>query len=217
MILKIISIIKDFFRRFLKRKDKKEYWLDNELYRTAAHEAGHAIVSWYCIDVERVEKIIINDYKGCVFHLVRKGAFFERAVISLAGIAAEVFLYKKFRSGPAKDDLIKSKFFIEKIIKNLDDTQMSTPINVPMKLDFQKMFASNLTKQELLLFNKAYSTACNLIKYHQDKYFKLINELLLKKSLNNYEIEKILGSRLSIFFLKNFSEGFLPKSCQNLK
>lgn len=207
VLITILFVV--FFLFKLKPTAKNKTDVKNTIdERTAVHEAGHLLISYYCSDVVKVTKCSIDvDESG---NAITTGIWkldrnkWNELVVMLGGIAGELSLYNKFRSGGASSDLMVARSLATDIINSNILPPWTTDDITVYNLPFSNMFTTELSIEEEIILNTAYNKSKSVLVVHQNLYIKLINLLLEKRTITEDDVEKILGSRFAIQFLGNF-------------
>ena len=180
--MKLVNIIFNYFKNvFNYLKDifskNKEYIGFNDanikfdiLYNTAVHEAGHCCVAWSCSAVDNVDVIV--DKTGGKTHFIinydmenKNFSIWCNLVILLAGPAAELIVYKKWRSGHSKSDLEKAIVLAETI-----DQSFIIPKFDGKSLKFSKIYRNNIDERTEELLKQAYLQAKIIIKSYKNNF-----------------------------------------------
>lgn len=164
--------------------------------RVSAHEAGHAIVAWGATHVGTVT-VLCEDDSGKTLCAGRpvpdiSAAQWAELVVLLAGIAGELQVFGRFRSGPAASDLDKARALSAALIAAGYEPKVSAPaVTVP----FSKMFVEPLTDEESRLFESAYGYARAIIRAHRIRFWRLVALLHSRGEVRDADLERVLGSR----------------------
>ncbi len=186
-------------------------------YITIVHESGHLLGAWFCTAVTKLNHLEVNDNGGIVHCTYFANPSdpkinWTRAVISLCGIAAETHVYKRFRSGPSRNDLQEAADYV----KNMRGHILPAPItDIETSLDFSKIYKDqDLTAGDLYTLTNAYKQARKLIRDREEQFYKLISMASSLAAYNNTKvtekhIEAVLGSRVLIKINGLFNTTFI--------
>ena len=111
--------------------------------RRAVHEAGHAVAAWYCLSVDRVFGVTIEergDTGGTMSYSIRDR--WDSTIVAMAGLAAETIVFGKFRSGAASSDLKQVRDRIQGSARTGASQDCACP-------PFAAMFKRPLSREEL--------------------------------------------------------------------
>jgi cell division protease FtsH len=165
-------------------------------HRVAIHEAGHAIVSAVTKpgSVRKATIIPRGEALGYVapipkeLHLSTTSDLLDRIAMILAGGVAERLFLGEHSIG-VSGDVQQAKSIIEQMV----DTGM---VETGFTLTFNKQ-DKECKMQEL--FQKGLEIAESLINTNKDQYLNLVNALLVKETLEGFEVEQIVsGNSLSM-------------------
>jgi ATP-dependent Zn protease len=207
-------------------KDSKA--VDNLECRLAVHEAGHAVIAWCCTIVPSVKVATVEDpMGGMVLYTCREPkepeAAWCRAVIALAGVAAEAHVYGRWKTRGSEGDISKALAFVREIgPREVAPPWMKIGEAGSKVPDFGKLFHGGIGALERERMKEAYRMARKIVATHGGDYFRLVSALLAMKTTSEVHLEKILGKRrvvaLSLFgadverTVKNSSESRLFKA-----
>ncbi|MGB5321175.1 MAG: peptidase M41, partial [Lutimonas sp.] len=176
------------------------------------HEAGHAVASWYLINVDSLVKVSIiprGKSLGSAWYLpeerqiITKSQFLDQISASLGGRAAEEIIFNDVSSG-ALDDLEKvtkqaysmvAYFGLdEKIgpISFYDSTGKNEQLLVK---PYSEDTARKIDKEVHDLIHKAYERTIKILMEHTDELEKLTRLLIKKEVVEEHELKEILGKR----------------------
>jgi len=168
--------------------------------RIAVHEAGHAVAAWGCTIVQNVELVAIDGPDGgfvkfntCAINSSDRD--WCEAVLMLAGVAAEVAVWGKVRTGGAKDDLLKAREKVQGILGMGDDHAPWRRKPIDPCIPFDAMYYPVLSDAEHRALANAYLHAKNIVRSHGRSYYKLVSALMSKRRLNEAEVADILPRR----------------------
>lgn len=181
-------------RSYINKKDKEI---------TAYHEAGHALVAKLVDSTNRVTKVsIIPSTKGVGGFSLNiptdkiyktKRDLYDNIMIALGGRAAEELVFGKenITSG-ASSDLEKATEIALSLIGSLgmDETFGLLNINVLMSRDIKD--DNNLIERTKEILDELYKETIELLKTSRDKLEKISQELLIKETIDENDINRII-------------------------
>jgi len=162
--------------------------------KTAIHEAGHTIAAWFCTFIDDVKSARIEANGGEVRHSSSAfGADFTwcRMVIALAGVAAEAKVYKRWRSGEAKEDLMRVREFATKVV----GTKPPWGVLFAPPQGFESVYKSPLSSDESHVIRSAYAMARLLLDKHEIRLYRCAGLLLHRRKITSSDLTAALGSR----------------------
>jgi cell division protease FtsH len=159
--------------------------------RVAIHEAGHALVASFTKpgSVRKATIIPRGEALGYVapipdeLHLSTSSDLLDRVAMVLAGGVAERIVLGEHSIG-VSGDVQQAKHIIEQMV----DTGM---LQDGFTLTFNKLDKETKMKE---LFEKGLTKAEYLINEHKLQYLQLVDRLLVKETLEGYEVEGIVHS-----------------------
>jgi ATP-dependent Zn protease len=175
--------------------------------RTAVHETGHALVAWCCTGVREISKLTIdvNVDLNAEGHVAYSMLYLTDAAtaldwcemaISLGGIAAEVTVYRKVRTLQAAADLQKA-LHRARLLATAGATKPPWSWSAPARaLPFGAMFDPAPSPTEVEILRQAYHAAILIIAAHGDRFHAIVDRALAKRTLDETDLESILGSRM---------------------
>ncbi len=161
--------------------------------RVAIHEAGHAIVASLTKpgSVRKATIIPRGEALGYVapipneLHLSTSSDLLDRVAMVLAGGVAERIVLGEHSIG-VSGDVQQAKHIIEQMV----DTGM---LQDGFTLTFNKLDKETKMKE---LFEKGITKAEWLINEHKLQYHRLVNRLLVKETLEGFEVEEIVHNNI---------------------
>lgn len=165
--------------------------------RVAVHEAGHAAAAWCCTLVSEVKVATIEHKGGGVVHYAylevpSPAASWCRAVIALAGVAAEAHVYARWKTAGSKED-------IEGALECARQARGHAPpwerLGGKHDLGFQKMFAGKIEDEDLAILEESFHMARRILRAHGGDFFKLVSALLAMRTAREVHLEPVLGKR----------------------
>ncbi len=189
---------------------------DTRECRLAVHEAGHLTAAWFSTTVVKVHLATIEaTYGGRVSWDYYSGSHekaWHQLVICLAGIAAELCVYGKYRSGESTGDLQKALVLARQLAKGGTEAPWTLEESLVKSFPFASVYVERPTAKEIAVLNTAYVKARGLLKTVNFRYFRLVSLLLSCKSVGEKQVAEILGSRGFIRALGYVKPAFvLPK------
>jgi len=186
---------------------------DKEKSIIAWHESGHALVSWMLPDIDPVIKLSIiprGKSLGSTWYLpaerriIRKREYDAGLSAALGGRAAEEIKFGELSSG-SQDDLEKATKtaysmvtvfgFDPKLghVSYHDSTEMT---DYSLQKPFSEATARVIDLEVHSIIQTAYDKAKSILTENKDKLDKLAGLLLEKETLNETDIESVLGKRI---------------------
>lgn len=171
--------------------------------RIAVHEAGHAVVAWCSPLAWNISGTVSDtDGNGRVSYKRHASKDPDRiwldTVVKLAGLAAEVHVFKRFRSLPSYQDLLYARAHAQHLVSLGAASRYSTEERL---LPFHRMFHTPLEQAEERILNAAYREAKRIVSHHGSKYFRLVSLFLTCKTVTEQQISTVLGSRARVVLL----------------
>ena len=177
-------------------------WSQEELLRTARHEAGHALVCRYGGEKPSYLTIVSRgDHGGYMQHEVKedKGVYtkndlLKRVRTALAGRACEVVYYGKEEgtSTGASGDLRQATDIVESMICNYGMDEDFGLISINENVSSSAYYEKIASRAKLILAREFEITKA-IIEQNKKSIDKLVNALFEKNSLKSNEIEELLG------------------------
>ena len=162
--------------------------------KTAIHEAGHTIAAWFCTHVEEVKLAHINAEGGGVRYTI-SGSGDElvwcRMVIVLAGVAAEAKVYKRWRSGEVKEDLMRVRDLAAKAV----GTKPPWGVLAAPPQGFESVYKSPLSAGEAEVVRAAYAMVRLLLDKHEIRLYRCAGLILHRHKITSSDLTAVLGSR----------------------
>lgn len=151
--------------------------------RTAAHEAGHALVALQSPAVSYVSEVsIIADHSigmAGVTHIAYNQSsplyLWERLIVLMGGAAGEMFYCGTMRSGGCKKDLLEALDLARKVCSQTKITVTNS--NFPF--DITQCYSGNIIASERQVLNMAYAEARKRI-HNKPEHLKAITIDLLR-------------------------------------
>src|SRR5690606_32753431 len=134
-------------------------------------------------------------------------------ILNLGGIAAELLVFKRSRSGPAAQDLsiaFEAAFNLRQAGHNIKLGDID--------IDFQKFFSFKITKEENQILNFMLDRAKKKLKFKYGKLIAAANLLHEHKKLSYEQLKSLLGNRDRIEVLQSLAfKGLIPVEKRVLK
>ena len=174
----------------------------------AIHEAGHAVVCWFCTMVTHISKATIEGPTGGVVSFdVESWKAVEcdwcRLVIALGGIAAEAFYSLRVHGPSVEQDLQTALTYAQRIVDRNDEFSHGSspwPVVPGPSFPFERMFDS-IEKKYSDAMRAGYAVARRMVIAHHDAHDKVTGLLLGRRTVDHRELEQALGPRVAIEFL----------------
>ncbi len=205
----------DAFDRVLMGPERKSRVMSEEDKETVAyHESGHAIVSFFLLHTDPVQKITIvprGRAGGYVMGLpedrfVHSREFFlDQITMALGGRAAEEIFFERITTG-ASNDLQQATRMARAMIM---DYGMSETLGLPTYgnnssdpfmgrdfgggRDYSEEAAEAIDEEVMGILDDCYKRALGIIHEHHDKMVLLADTLLNVETLDRAEFEKLMN------------------------
>lgn len=179
--------------------------LDPEVHPVALiHEAGHALVAWHCTAVADV--LSVNTKRSgdgalgghvtnaWLVNAPQPALDWCRLVVSLAGIAAEMMVIRRARSGPASEDLMSAAALCRSIVQ-AGGVDPPWPAPRDRRLAFERMFIEQLTEEELRVMRSGYAMARDLLGQRPIALARLLTLLIERPIVRGDDLRPALGPR----------------------
>jgi hypothetical protein len=216
------------------------------IHKTAVHEAGHLIAAWYCTEVALVEYVTIAADKERLGHLryqltSHPRSHHCRAVSAMAGLAAELLIYRTMRAGPCRSDLLEARMDLREPWPWREDERRETRDQSTEGekerrsegektereersqkrlrrglLPFEKIFVVPPSENEFETLSQAYGLAKRLLVHYHREHETVTMALLRETTLDTKQLERVLGKRgfLWRFWRRLLDPGFILPSDQ---
>jgi len=179
--------------------------------RTAAHEAGHAVVGWHLPVILKVKEIEIraSPFKadGCTRVEFDHDAetcdhCWQAVVMFMAGLAGEYFCLDEANPDDCGTDHARARDAIDELVRRcLFECATREPCAAFRRrptgaaaLDVATAFRCQDTRAGEIL-NAAFARAFQLIEENSDVFSNLTQRLLVKETIDATELEAVLGPR----------------------
>lgn len=173
---------------------------DTPKVRTAVHEAGHALAAWRCSNVVEVRCVTIDGPSGGFVDYSAPpprsaDELWCQIVIILAGIAAELAVYRTTRSGPAERDLRFARRRARMLAALGKPAPPWTPRAKPPAQRFESLYEHPLSDDEAAVLRIGYDKARLLIRDSHAQHSRLVALLLHQRTLDHAAMRVLFGSR----------------------
>lgn len=168
------------------------------------HEAGHALAAWHCTAVAEVLTVdTMRTADGNRGGHVRNAWLAAapqpaldwcRLVVALAGIAAEMMVIRRARSGPASEDLMEAAALCRRIVEAGGD-EPPWPAPRDRRLAFERAFVEQLTEKELRVMRSGYAMARELLGQRATSMARLLALLIERPVVRGDDMHPALGPR----------------------
>ena len=166
--------------------------------RVAVHEAGHAAAAWCCTLVSEV-KVATIEHKGgggivhyAYLNVPSPAASWCRAVIALAGVAAEAHVYARWKTAGSQEDIEHALEFARQARGHAPPWERLVGKH---NLGFQKMFSGKIEDEDLVFLEESFHMARRILRAHGGDFFKLVSALLAMRTARETHLEPVLGKR----------------------
>lgn len=192
--------------------EKKNKVISKSERRTVAyHEAGHAVVGWFCEHAEPLLKVTIvprgtaalgfAQYVPSENLLMTKEQLFDMTCMTLGGRAAEQVILGKISTG-AQNDLEKVTKMTYAQVAVYGFSEKVGLLSFPQREDGMEMSKPYSSKTGAIIdtevrewVNKAYERTVSLVEQHKEKLSEIAELLLKKEVLHQDDLLKVLGER----------------------
>lgn len=182
----------------------------------AVHEVGHTVIAKMTNHSDPVHKVTIIPRGQALGYtlqlpledkfLTTKSEILDKLCVLLGGRAAEEIVFKEITTG-AHDDLSKTTAYARKMVMELGMSEKLGPISLPSgeegevflgrDLSRHKTYSEDLARlidQEISeLVKSSYGRAKEIINTNRVKFDALVERLLEKETVDEKEINEILG------------------------
>ncbi len=190
---------------------------EQEKRLTAWHEAGHAVLAWYQPGMDPVHKVSIVP-RGRALGVtqlmpekellnVGEKMLKARLVMMMGGRAAEKLVFNEYSAG-AQDDIERGTRMARRMVANWGMSDKIGPVSFSQSeehpflgkemhsyREFSEETARLIDIEVQKIMNDANAKAIELLTQHRDKLDALANALLKDETMEQDEVEKILGPR----------------------
>jgi cell division protease FtsH len=184
-----------------------------DLYRTAVHEAGHAVLLFLCPSNERIKRATINpvgSYLGCVFSKhTRPNSNLEelknKIIILFGGRAAEQEIFNNFDTGSVSD-LAKASNIARDIVTQYGMSEEIGPVQIPIYHTNSSFFENEKEKINntvKTILEECLQKARQILNENKTILEAVAQALMQKRTLSHDQIEKIITKMRSSVSLEN--------------
>jgi hypothetical protein len=171
---------------------------DTDDTRMAVHEAGHALAAWRCTVVTHVHRASLEGRDGgfVTYDFIADPSpahAWCKLVITLAGIAAELAVFSRARSGPAEKDLLHARKLSRLLVHACPP--WSDAAAAP-DLPFERLFRAPLPPGERAVLQRAYAKARALVRDSRAAHGRLTSLLLHRRTVPGDALPRVLGPRI---------------------
>ncbi len=191
---------------------REELLTADDKRRTAYHEAGHALVTWYQPAADKPLKVsiiprgqtlgvnLMVPEEDRVHH--GKDQFMAYLVMAMGGRAADRLVYGNYYSG-VEDDLKKATRVARMMITRWGMSDQLGPVSfqsssdgdnpyeLPMR-EYSDATAKAIDEEVQSLLTRADQTACRILEEHRHQLDMIVEALLQREELHKDEIELLL-------------------------
>ena len=197
------------------RERKSRKITDKERTLTAYHEAGHALVSMNCKNVDPLHKVTIiprgRAYLGATLTMPKEDSYtqsknelLDQLAVLMGGRAAEELIFKDITSG-ASSDIEQSSKIARLMVCTFGMNDKIGPVQyrpyheqIHVRADalpaetYSNETAQTIDREVQLLIESSYKRALDILMTQNDKLEKLSQELLTKETLDAAAIYTLL-------------------------
>ncbi|MFH0750176.1 MAG: ATP-dependent zinc metalloprotease FtsH [Candidatus Gottesmanbacteria bacterium] len=193
--------------------EKKRLQSDQDRKMTACHEAGHAVVNYHLMDMDRVHRIsIISRGMALGYTLTppekdrlheTKSHLINQIATMMGGRAAEELIYKDVTSGAA-NDIDQATRIARYMVMEFGMSGLG-PINFGPNVDVTEWGKSLMEQQQISpeMLSKidaeiqkfvfeGYETALSILKKHKKQLELITKKLVEKETLEGEEFEELM-------------------------
>jgi cell division protease FtsH len=193
----------------------------------AYHEAGHAIVSCYIPECDKVHEITTiprGQAGGYTMYLpkeeinyVTRGRLKARIASSMGGRVAEALVLGDISTG-ASNDLERATKMAHEMVTKYGMSEAIGPLNYSSndevflgrdftsKQNYSEELASKIDKEVRSIIDKAYKDAEQLLKDHREELDRVAQALLEMETLDSDEFEAVYSGTKTVEELKSIDD-----------
>ena len=189
---------------------------DEDKYRVAYHEVGHALVAAHSEHADPVHKIsIVPRGRAALGYtmqlpsedqfLLTRAELMERLSGMLGGRAAEEIVFREVSTG-AQNDLERATALARQMVAayGMSETiglvscvqRQSAFLDGQMQRDCSEATARDIDEEVKVLLDQAYAKAKQILSAHRDQLEKIATELLKKEALDAKEFYRLVGKEM---------------------
>ncbi len=193
--------------------EKKRLQTDMDRKMTAYHEAGHAVVTYYCPNMDTVHRISIVSRGMALGYTLTppekdrlhetKSHLVEQIATMMGGRAAEELIFNEMTSG-ASSDIDQATRIARYMVMEFGMSDLG-PINFGPQMDMtewgKSYFEQNQISPEMMgaidrevkkFLDTGYKKAQEILKKHKNKLDSIAAELVRKETIENEEFEQLM-------------------------
>jgi len=193
--------------------EKKRLQSDADRNMTAYHEAGHAVVTYYLSDMDRVHRISIVSRGMALGYTLTppekdrlhetRSHLINQIAMMMGGRVAEELIFKDVTSG-ASNDIDQATRIARYMVMEFGMSDLG-PINYGPQTDITEWGKSLMDQQQISdgmmeaidkeirkLVQEGHATATVIVKKHKKELDKVAKELMKKETLEGDEFEALM-------------------------
>jgi cell division protease FtsH len=194
---------------------REEVLSGKEKEKTAYHEAGHTLCSWYLPGAYRVHKVTIiprGRTLGAMHSLpsedrmnIAESELRDLLVVAMGGRAAEMLLYNETTAG-AESDLESATAKARRMVMNWGMSQKLGPVSYKLadddpflgrEIHQQRQFSEHtlevIDEEVQRILHEAADRATALLTEHRSELEKVTQALLKDEELSEHDIARLIG------------------------
>jgi cell division protease FtsH len=194
--------------------EKKRLQSDLDRKMTAYHEGGHAVVSYYCPNLDIVHRISIVSRGMALGYTLSppekdrlhetKSHLIEEIVMTMGGRAAEQIVFNEMTSGAA-NDIDQATRIARYMVMEFGMSELG-PINFGPQMDMtewgKSIVEQNPVSQDMQgaidreikkLLDEGYRKAMEILKKHKKQLDMIAETLVKKETIESEEFEELMG------------------------
>jgi cell division protease FtsH len=203
--------------RVLMGPQREEILTPESKRRTAYHEAGHALASWFIPECDPPQKVSIiprGQALGATFNIPDEERYHQgmdyfkaRLVLAMGGRAADRLVFQQPFAGH-ENDLKQATRLARYMVTHWGMSDRLGPMSfrigeehvflgkeIQEPRDFSEETAFIIDEEVQRLLREADQRAYELLEHHREDLDRLVEALLQKEELHKEEIEELLGKR----------------------
>jgi len=199
---------------------KSRVMREKEKRIVAYHEAGHALVGNLLPNADPIHKVSIIPRGSAALgytlqlpledrYLTTRSELMDRLTVLLAGRASEELIFNEISTG-AQNDLSQATHIVRKMITEYGMSEKLGPValhtgteevflgrDLLKERNYSEKLAYEVDKEVTRIIEEAYKRAYNILKENKEKLVKLAEELERREVLEENDIKKILGEKVT--------------------
>jgi len=199
---------------------KSRVMREKEKRIVAYHEAGHALVGNLLPNADPIHKVSIIPRGSAALgytlqlpledrYLTTRSELMDRLTVLLAGRASEELIFNEISTG-AQNDLSQATHIVRKMITEYGMSEKLGPValhtgteevflgrDLLKERNYSEKLAYEVDKEVTRIIEEAYKRAYNILKENKEKLVKLAEELEMREVLEENDIKKILGEKVT--------------------